>query len=161
MNKVLLIGRLVRDPYLQQTTSGINYSRFTIAVNRPFSKEPVADFVPCVAWRNQANFTSNYLKKGALVSIEGRFSSSSYENSEGKMIYVYEVLVENIQGLETLSSQSEKQQDTNEINQTKLVNEEKTKKEEIQKEEKETESTKKEENESDEKNEEVPWELDL
>ena len=161
MNKVLLIGRLVRDPYLQQTTSGINYSRFTIAINRSFSKEPAADFVPCVAWRNQANFTSNYLKKGALVSIEGRFTSSSYENSEGKMIYVYEVLVENIQGLETLSSQSEKQQGTNEINQTKLGDEEKTKKEEIQKDNEETKSTKKEEDKSDEKNEEVPWELDL
>ena len=159
MNRVLIIGRLVRDPDIQKTTSGINYSRFTIAVNRTFSKEPTADFVPCVAWRNQANFISNYLKKGALVSIEGRFSSSSYENSEGKTIYVHEVTVDNVQGLETFSSQNERQQNINETNQSKSTNEVK-----IENENKKDESKKQEESfdsNEEKKENEVPWELDL
>lgn len=159
MNRVLIIGRLVRDPENQQTPSGINYSRFTVAVNRLFSKESKADFVPCVAWRNQANFISNYLKKGSLVSIEGRFSSSSYENSEGKTIYVHEVNVENIQGLETLSSQNEKQQNFNESNKFKSTNEK-----EIENKDKINESIKQKEDSNSNEEEtksDVPWELDL
>ena len=99
MNKVMLVGRFVRDPETQQTTSGIKYSRFTIAVDRPFGNNQ-ADFIPVVAWRNQAEFVDNYLRKGALVAIEGAFSSSSYQK-DGQNVTRYEVTADRISSLES------------------------------------------------------------
>ncbi len=155
MNKVLLVGRLVRDPELQETTSGIKYTRFTIAVDNPFSKDQSADYVPCIAWRNRSNFVSNYLNKGDLISLEGRFSSSNYQNNEGKTIYVYEVTTENIQGLESLEIKANRQkvelknQPNISIDKNEIQNESSNPKKE-EKEEKEEEL-----------NNDVPWELDL
>ena len=100
MNKVLLVGRLVRDPETSTTTSNIKYTRFTIAVSRPFGEDQ-ADFVPIVAWRSQAEFVEKYMTKGALVSIEGRFNSNSYKNNEGQTVTRYEVSADRVQTLET------------------------------------------------------------
>lgn len=100
MNRVLLVGRLVRDPETRETGSGIKYSRFTLAVSRPFGDNE-ADFIPIVTWRNQANFVEKYMKKGSLMSIEGRFTSSTYQNNEGNNITRYEVTAERVQALES------------------------------------------------------------
>lgn len=102
MNKVLIIGRLTRDPETQVTNSGIKYTRFSIAVDRSFG-ENQTDFVPVVAWRNQAEFIEKYIRKGALVSIEGRFTSSSYQNSENTQVTRYEITADRVEGLETKS----------------------------------------------------------
>lgn len=100
MNKTLFIGRLVRDPETNQTTSGIKYARFTIAVDRGFGETKTTDFIPMVAWRNQADFIANYVKKGNLVSVEGKFTSSTFEK-DGKNVTKYEILVDEIKSLES------------------------------------------------------------
>ena len=100
MNKILLIGRLVRDPETQQTNSGIKYSRFTIAVNRPYGENQV-DFIPIIAWRAQSDFVERYMRKGSQLSIEGRFSSSTYQNADNQTVTRYEIAADRIGGLET------------------------------------------------------------
>ena len=100
MNKVMLVGRLVRDPNSFNTSTGIKYVRFTIAVARSYNKEQT-DFVPVVAWRQSADFVSNYLKKGDLVSVEGAFTSSTYKKDDEQMVTKYEVTVDRIQSLQS------------------------------------------------------------
>ena len=81
INKAVLVGRLTKDPELRYTSSNIAYTRFTVAVNRTYSEpngERKADFISCVAWRNQAENTAKYVKKGSLVGIEGRIQTGSY-----------------------------------------------------------------------------------
>lgn len=100
MNKVLLVGRLVRDPELKHIESnGKEVSNFTIAVNRNFvnSKgEREADFVPVVVWGKTAELVCNYMKKGRLISISGRLQIRSYETKEGNKKYVTEVVGEEV-----------------------------------------------------------------
>lgn len=110
MNKIALIGRLTRDPEVRETTSGIKYARFTIAVNKP-TKDSGADFIPVVAWRNTADFMEKYIKKGALVSVEGRFTSSSYANSENVNVTRYEISAERVEGLEPKGNRDDKTQE--------------------------------------------------
>lgn len=99
MNKVLLVGRLVRDAEVKSTASGIKNARFTIAVDRQFG-EKEADFIPIIAWKHDAEFVEKYINKGSLVSIEGRFSSSTYEK-DGQKVTKYEVTAEHVKGLES------------------------------------------------------------
>ena len=145
MNKVLLIGRLVRDPETQSTGSGIKYSRFTIAVDRQFG-ENQTDFVPVVAWRSQADFVENYMKKGSLVSVEGRFTSSTYQNSEQQNVTRYEVTADRVEALES-KAQTEARIATGE---TKVPSVTATQVMQFEDEMKE-----------DTKNIDVPWDLDL
>ncbi len=108
LNRVVLTGRLVRDPELRYTgNQGVAVSNFTIAANRPFKNEQgesEADFIQCVAWRKQAENLANYMKKGNMIGVDGRIQTRSYEGQDGKMIYVTEVLAENIQFLEPRKS---------------------------------------------------------
>src|SRR5699024_10439263 len=107
LNRVVLVGRLTRDPDLRYTPSGIAVSNFTIAANRPFKNqdgEQEADFIQCVAWRKQAENIANYMKKGSLVGIDGRIQTRSYKDQDEKMVYVTEVLAESIQFLESRNS---------------------------------------------------------
>lgn len=103
INRVILIGRLVKDAEINQTSSGIPYTRFTIAVARQFvsSGDNQTDFAPIVAWRNTANFVTNYTRKGSLVAIEGRFSSYSYTSPDGLRNTRYEIVADNVESLET------------------------------------------------------------
>lgn len=100
MNKVIIIGRFTRDPEVNTTASGIKYARFTIAVDRGFGENKTTDFIPMVAWRQSADFIGNYLTKGSLVSIDGTFTSSTYEK-DGKNVTKYEVQVNDIKSLES------------------------------------------------------------
>lgn len=104
MNKVLIVGRLTRDPETNVTGSNIKYTRFTLAVTRPFGDDQ-ADFIPVVAWRSQADFIEKYMSKGSLVSVEGRFSSSTYQNQDGQNVTRYEVTADRVQALESKSQQ--------------------------------------------------------
>ena len=72
MNVVILIGRLTKDPELKQTSSNLVYCRFTIAVDRPFSKDNATDFINCVVWRKQAENLCKYQKKGNLIGVTGK-----------------------------------------------------------------------------------------
>jgi single-strand DNA-binding protein len=104
LNRVILIGRLTRDPELRYTPSGVAVAQFTLAVDRPFTSnvgERVADFIPIVTWRQLAETCANYLHKGRLAAVEGRIQVRSYENNEGRRVYVTEVVAENVRFLES------------------------------------------------------------
>ena len=103
MNKVILIGRLVKDAKIGQGSSGISIAQFPIAVNRNYKNkkgEYESDFINCIAFRNTAEFIGNYIKKGNQVCIEGKIQTRSYEDKDKNKKYVVEVLVENINLLE-------------------------------------------------------------
>jgi single-strand DNA-binding protein len=107
LNKVILIGRLANEPELKWTPSGIPVTTFRLAVERPMSaearqsgQEKQADFIDIVAWRQQAEFASNYLGKGRLVSIEGRLHVRQYTAQDGTNRRQCEVVVEQLKSLE-------------------------------------------------------------
>ena len=104
LNRVVLVGRLTRDPDLRYTQSGTAVANFILAVDRPFSKEKETDFINCVVWRKPAENLANYMKKGNLIGIEGRIQTRSYEGKDGKTVYVTEVVAENVQFLESKKS---------------------------------------------------------
>lgn len=103
LNRVILVGNLTRDPELRYTSNGgVAVVRFTVAVNRRFTNqqgEREADFINIVAWRNLAENCGNYLRKGSLVAIEGRIQTRSYENQEGRTVYVTEVVADDVRFL--------------------------------------------------------------
>ena len=109
INRVVLVGRLTKDPELKYTQSGIAVCRFTLAVNRPFRNqqgENEADFINCVAWRKQAENTANFLKKGSLTGIDGRIQTSNFEGRDGNRVFMTEVVADSVQFLEPKSSQN-------------------------------------------------------
>jgi len=113
INRVVLVGRLTKDPELRYTPSGVAMARFTLAVNRTFSNqqgEREADFINCVVWRKQAENTANYLKKGSLAGVEGRIQTGSYEGQDGKRVYTTDVVADSVQFLEPRSSSGERNQ---------------------------------------------------
>ena len=105
MNKVLLIGRITKDPeirYLQNGT-GTPQVLFTLAVDRGMrdaNGQRQADFISCVAWRGQADFISRYIRKGYLMSIEGRIQTRNYQGQDGQMRYVTEVVLDAVENLQ-------------------------------------------------------------
>ena len=117
MNKVTLIGRMVANPELKFTPgTGTAVANFTIAVDRQFKKEgqPTADFINIVVWGKQAESTANYMHKGSLIAVNGRIQQRSYDNKEGKKVYIFEVVAEEIQFLDKKESANDAQsnQDT-------------------------------------------------
>jgi single-strand DNA-binding protein len=109
INRVVLVGRLTKDPDLRYTPNGVAFTSFTIAVNRPFKNqqdEREADFIPVVVWRRQAENAANFLSKGSLAGVEGRIQTRSYENNEGKRVYVTEVIADSVQFLEPKGTHS-------------------------------------------------------
>jgi len=109
INRVVLVGRLTKDPELKYTPSGVQMARFTVAVNRTFKQEgqPEADFIGCLAWRKQAENLANFMKKGSLIGVEGRIQTGSFEGQDGKRVYTSDVIADSIQFLEPRSSNSE------------------------------------------------------
>ncbi|MDI3233348.1 single-stranded DNA-binding protein [Staphylococcus pasteuri] len=103
LNRVVLVGRLTKDPEFRTTPNGVSVATFTLAVNRTFTNaqgEREADFINCVTFRKQADNVNNYLSKGALAGVDGRVQSRSYENQEGKRVFVTEVVCDSVQFLE-------------------------------------------------------------
>lgn len=103
LNRVVLIGRLTRDPELRYTSTGIAVTRFTVACDRKFTNqdgEREADFIPVVTWRGLAEAVANYTRKGSLVGLEGRLQVRSYENQEGRTVWVTEVIADDVRFLE-------------------------------------------------------------
>ncbi len=109
VNRVVLVGRLTKDPELRRTQSGKSVASFTVAVNRRFGQQDQADFINCVAWEKTADFLSQYAKKGAMVSVEGRISTRNYDDANtGKKVYITEVVSDNVQLLESRSSSTQR-----------------------------------------------------
>ena len=99
MNKVILIGRLVADPELKVTQSGVEVTNFRIAVDRPYSKgaEKKADFIDIVAWQKTAAFVCRYFTKGKPIIVYGSLQTRTYETQDGSKRYVTEVLADNVE----------------------------------------------------------------
>ena len=114
INRVVLVGRLTKDPEFRTTPSGVDVATFTLAVNRNFTNaqgEREADFINIIVFRKQAHNVNNYLSKGKLAGVDGRIQSRSYENQEGRRIFVTEVVADSVQFLEPKNSNGG-QQDT-------------------------------------------------
>lgn len=98
MNKVILMGRLTRDPEVRysQSSEPVAVARYTLAVNRRFKRkdEPEADFIPCVALGKRGEFAEKYFRKGQLVGVIGRLQVRSWEDKEGKKHWTTEVIIE-------------------------------------------------------------------
>lgn len=104
MNKVLLMGRIVRDPEIRTTQTQVPVATFTLAVDRRFknaSGEKQADFIPIVAWRQQAEFAHNYFKKGSKMIVIGSIQTRTYDDKEGRKVYVTEVVADEIEFAES------------------------------------------------------------
>ena len=108
MNRTILVGRLTKDVDLRYTENGVAVANFTIAVNRPFKNQQTnehdADFINCVVWRKPAENLANYMKKGSQIGVDGRIQTRSYENQDGKSIFVTEVVADSVQFLESKSN---------------------------------------------------------
>lgn len=103
MNRVVLIGRITKDPELRYTQTGIPTASFSLAVDRvtrDVNGNRQADFFNCVAWRNQADFLSRFIRKGYLLAIEGRLQSRTYQGQDGQTRYVTEVVVDSLENLQ-------------------------------------------------------------
>ncbi|MBN8236471.1 single-stranded DNA-binding protein [Halobacillus kuroshimensis] len=110
LNRVVLAGRLTKDPDLRYTPNGVAVANFTIAVNRPFSNnqgDRDADFINCVVWRRAAENLANFMSKGSLVGVDGRLQSRSFDNQEGKRVFVTEVVADSVQFLESKGGSSQ------------------------------------------------------
>jgi single-strand DNA-binding protein len=104
LNKVILVGRLTRDPEMRYTTSGLAVTNFTVAVDRRSKNqqgERQTDFFRCSAWRQTAEFVSNYLTKGRLVAVEGRIELNEYVGQDGQKKYSTDIVCDHVEGLDS------------------------------------------------------------
>lgn len=99
LNRIILIGRLTRDPELRYSSTGTAVGSFTLAVDRNNTNKDT-DFIPIVTFKQTAEAVANYLRKGRLTAVEGRIQTRNYENNEGRRIYVTEVVADNVRFLE-------------------------------------------------------------
>lgn len=106
MNKVMLMGRLVRDPDVKYTQGTTSIARYTLAVERRFKRDgdSNADFINCVAFGKAAEFAEKYYKKGTKIIISGRIQTGSYTNKDGQKVYTTDVVVEEQEFAESKSS---------------------------------------------------------
>lgn len=98
LNKINLIGRLVKAPELRRTQSGIAVASFSLAVTRDFKEggEYVADFIDCVAWRASAEFVAKYASKGDSIAVAGRLQSRKWQDKNGNNRVAWEVVADNV-----------------------------------------------------------------
>ncbi len=102
LNRIVLIGRLTRDPELRSTTNGVPVANFTLAVDRAFKNaagEKETDFIPVIVWRAQAEACATYLSKGKLAAVDGRLQIRAYDDKEGTRRTVAEVVAEQVRFL--------------------------------------------------------------
>lgn len=126
MNKVLLIGRLSRDPELRHTSNNTPFCQINVAISRPVGqgKEPETDFINVVVWNKQAENLVKYVKKGNQIAIEGRIQTRSYDNEEGKKVYVTEVLANHVEFIGNNSNKTNDNQTQTRDNKTSYTAEE-------------------------------------
>lgn len=96
LNNVILMGRLVADPEIRTTSSGKSVANFRIAVDRGYSKDKQADFIPVVVWESTANFVEKYFHKGDMIALRGEIQTRSYEDSNGNKRTAFEVLAREV-----------------------------------------------------------------
>ena len=100
LNRVILFGRLTRDPEMRNTSSGIAVTRFTVACDRQFvnkqTNERECDFIECEAWRNTAEFVSKWCHKGSAITVEGSLRNNNFTDTNGVKHYGYVVSADNV-----------------------------------------------------------------
>ena len=108
INRVVLVGRVTKDPVLRKTGSGASVTSFTVACDRRVKTEgqPTADFINCVCWNKVADNTAQFTHKGSLVGVEGRIQTRSYDDQSGRRVYVTEVVADSVQFLEPKGTNS-------------------------------------------------------
>nr|DAU95679.1 MAG TPA: Single strand binding protein [Caudoviricetes sp.] len=117
MNKVILMGRLTRDPDVRysQTDSNMAIARFSLAVDRRYKKqgdETTADFFNCTAFGKQGEFVEKYLKQGTKIVVTGRIQNDNYTNKEGQKVYSVQIMVEEIEFAESKAAGQSQQNDS-------------------------------------------------
>jgi single-strand DNA-binding protein len=101
LNNVVLIGRLTKDPEVRQTQSGLSVASFTLAVDRNLGGDKKeTDFINIVVWRQAAEAVGKYLSKGKMAAVQGKIQTRNYEGSDGKKVYITEVLADNVRFLD-------------------------------------------------------------
>ena len=102
INRVILVGRLAKNPEIRKTPNGASICKFTLAVSRKVKAQgqPDADFISCVAWNKTADLMYQYLKKGSLIGVDGRLQTGKFTNNNGETIYTCDVMVESLQFLD-------------------------------------------------------------
>lgn len=103
LNRIVLIGRLTRDPEMRYTPQGVPVASFSLAVDRPFTNQQgqrETDFIDCVAWRKLGETVGNHLTKGRLVAVEGRLQVRSYEAQDGSKRRAAEVVCDSVRFLD-------------------------------------------------------------
>ena len=108
INRVVLVGRMTKDPVLRKTGTGASVTSFTVACDRRIKTEgqPTADFINCVCWNKVADNTAQFTHKGSLVGVEGRIQTRSYDDQSGRRVYVTEVVADSVQFLEPKGTNS-------------------------------------------------------
>ena len=96
MNKIMILGRLTKDPEIRKTTSNKSVANFTVAVNHKFNKEET-DFFNCIAWEQKADFVAEKVGKGLRVLVVGKMESRSYDKSDGTKVLLWELQVEEVE----------------------------------------------------------------
>lgn len=113
INRVVLVGRLTRDPELRRTQNGTAVTSFTLAIDNRFKDEngdKTTSFIPCVVWNQQAENCVRFVHKGSLVGIEGRLNQRTYLNKEGNNVQVIEVMCDSVQYLDTKKQEESSQE---------------------------------------------------
>lgn len=102
INRVILVGRLTKNPEIRKTPNGASICKFTLAVSRKVKAQgqPDADFISCVAWNKTADLMYQYLKKGSLIGVDGRLQTGKFTNNNGETIYTCDVMVESLHFLD-------------------------------------------------------------
>lgn len=106
MNKVVLVGRLARDPEIHYTNEGSSVTRFAVAINRKYAKKgnkQEADFINCVTFGKTAEFVEKYFKKGNRIGLSGRIQTGNYLNKDNQKVYTTDVIVEEVEFVESKS----------------------------------------------------------
>lgn len=107
INRVILVGRITKDPEIKYTESNIAFCNFDLAVTRTFTNaqgEKETDFIKCVVWRNQSENMAKFVSKGSLIGCEGRIATRNYQDQNGQTKYITEVVCDSIQFLDTKPS---------------------------------------------------------
>lgn len=105
-NRIILVGRLTRDPELRFTNNGTPVCQFSLAVDSGFGENKRTDFINIVVWNKQGENCSTYLSKGRMALVEGRLQIRNYENKEGRRVYVTEVVADNVRFLSPKNEQA-------------------------------------------------------
>lgn len=114
INRVVLVGRLTKDPELRKSATGTSFNSFTVAIDNYVKPgaEKTTSFINCTSFGNTAENMAKYTRKGSLIALEGRLQQRTYENKEGKKVSTTEVLVDNVQFLESKGGASSETRQT-------------------------------------------------